>query len=1695
MTKLSKTIKCLILSGLLLGANCQKVEAFGFFPPMPGEPSFDGVNNAGKVAQVAQEGYHTIKSGFSFDKAIGLLGAKSLIELPWKQDSKDIDKKGKLKTPGRGGVQANSTLKIEADDVNENNYVNAFHTLFFTYDFSNSPAGVSESEFKTLYRRKAVEFKQDMAIDTYVTAKVMEDYLAIIDETLSRLEQCQNGKITDDCTFFGMTMEKVEADSMTPPTEGNTENAAQLGAARNAYIVTTVQDRLLRIIEELTSLEAIFQASRQIDIAEPINTGEAQSSAEDYLPKTYQFAYNNSYDFVAAKGTPAIKFNNRIKKCDGKSKDPNCPAVNKKKAEINIIEDTELLSKLPTIEKWVDSAVAIHNLKSMMHQYKTQYRQYLLQKKIHDDAKNLVKNSDKCVVDFLNRHSNINNAQQIWYGGSEPVGNKRFDYENRRGISGDLIKAYDNASADIAIGTSDECRGYYETNACPAGYTYNNEKCCESNSSLCACEVALITEDISGAAERTRLDGNPLEAPAPTKVDTDSFIDGTNAERLEKATRNSVELTWNLGKEALLNAMRNPNNKLTFKPWNDQKILQEEYLRNKYRNIKMIAESTDQGVASFKLSSKRAGEYKNPDNLEKYIKAAASCLGKSEAEAAAKQRHCTGSYVSCTANYNAGMVKTTVTRRVGTDDDGNPIYNTETYNDSQKASLGSGCTYTKAVSDINTSNPDICLTPQCLVNNYFPKRWPSGVDGFYNEAQGKGRLVAVNKLEAVIQERQAQEVKVYNLVHSYQNKIAAQEDKVRRSIANLENTNKSINDLNKKKNFVADELRRTDKRIDSITNEIKALDARKQKLTNEKDKKAIEDKKAELAFEQKCINGEKSATATFKTNRKKNEKEKVVLTCNDYITTLSARENNKDENKYASDPTKIEREVELLDKQVTAQKDRLDVLKSIVSSEQDALADLKDEFATNYLAAENDAQEAIEEKNVEYERFLDANMDDGYSTYKNKGEKKPYRMRNNNKTECYQDGFIGIGCKKKGPQRIKENNLSASITTFIQNGDLNSAMKKELNNTFFSSMAKINSMLSGLGIPSSFAVDGTFSEIGLSGTGVTPVQLAEAVKNKVVEFAAKDLTNIIDTADKDIEKAIDEATNEVKKYAKDHNIDGESNTMPDEDYLMTPSADHQGLLQKLRSISDRFTGEGVDNLLGIPSDDTFNAMEDVKNNIDDSYFVALPARGNNYRNIKADDKNAGRDYIAPKDMLSSIPPLREVFYFNAADYDELPRKDGKPVITELLQCKYYNDAKGVCETEYLPEVWLHLLARPNLREDHKYWQTFVERSFGGNAQLSKLVQNKIANAAIIPAPKDSDYRAIIGRAGVYPCKAGNKYIDINGGDNVGDMRFKSRNTLPSGVPVVSCQEVSVSGNTVTHLLADHKKGKNTDKENLGTTNEPMYDKHSELGQLLTKDLNSEDLKYRPLQENIQKFLLNTDEPENDITRQKAERASFKRNIMGSFLDAMTTEYNARKNLEQSKKAIANTLKSLCEQFDSLEFAGNKPVIKECNEFLNAADELPVELTDVNKETVVDKIRLAADYTEKDYYEINGAYKGIVCPANGQDAYKAIFCALDAEKDNLVQKAQQKLSEAEKKMGNSSNGKAYVAERLDKIKDYIDKTKGSLIIDKDEVTTIRPGTTPAVETGRADREVEIETAEEGIESMANQSQSVAYCPIY
>ena len=1692
MAKLSKIAKSLILGTIILSACCQKAEAF-FWPPLPGEPVFDAGNNVSKIGGQALKYTHMLKSVLSSGNAEDLLGLKGgILDGPWKSSPKKMDEPGKLKTPGKGAVAGSSFLGIDEESVDEKQFFNAYHTLFFTHDFdAQGIEGASEALLETAYKNKAEEYRQDVAIDTYVTAKLAEDYLTTVDEMLNRLEKCQRQHeySPDKCKFFGLTMEKSsETAKDSAASDSDENNKAQLAATRNAYIVSVVYDRLLRAIEDLAAMEAIFQSAQQMGIAKPISANEKQSSADEYINTNYRFAYADSQKYISAKGTPIIKFKNRISECDGKSASERCPQINTQKTEVQNIDSMDDLKYLQPIEDKINKAVIVHNLKSTLPQLKSQYRQYLLQKEIRERAQRLVEASENCVVNFLKNYTEEGGAtdvEQAWYGGQNfaPMDPNRFDYGKRKGISAELIKDYDSKSTDITIGSNGDCKGFYEANSCPAGYEWNKNECCETDKTLCACEVAMITQEISDSQEEntkiTKLD-ILRDASTGDPADTDNFIEGNKAEKIGQGNRESTEFTWYLGRKALFDIMKRLN--LKFKPWNDQKMLQAEYLRNKYRNIGLIILSTDQAVASFKIAKKKAESYVNAE-AEQILRNAVNCESTQQAISKANAKYCPG-YSKCTVKENDGIITIKRERReIRYKKDGTSYTVTIPVPDKQEpqyVSLGSSCTYTKG--GLLTG----CVTPGCIVNQYFSTRWQDS-DVFYGQAKGAGRIVAVDKLAAVITERTDQEQIVTKLVEEHKDKIKNARTAVKLAIENLTTVNQEIDKATINKNTATTELNKSTQRLNEIKTEIAALKKRKDKIKeneiySKEDKCTLNIRIGELVNEYDCIDPNDSKKPQYNCADEGCNKLKMCAKkadCSKYLTIWNETNGGMLEKAVKEDgdklkgltPNEIETEkakdklyisvADAEDKQkyysevLTGKRALLGELKNNIEKLKSALQEATEKFAEEYLDAEEEAQEAIEGKNQEYEDFMVTPS----------GESQPYQMRNEQKKVCCKKGFLGV-CREKCPQKIEKNNLEATFMTFknmfADGKTLQDVMKNEVKKVFGQDL---NGLVSALPEEIVYKTPWLNGRLG-----------AAAVKEAVILMAAQELTSKMNYADAIVANAVERAKTKVDSFAKDHKINGEIKEEPDVAYLEKPSGDHKQLLNDLRSISESV--EESPNIFGIPEDAEFSGMlekEDASSTsvesagqiTDNAFFAGLPARGNNYRNKEGSDKNAGRDYIAPRDMLSSLPPLREVFYFSSAEYDDVPQENGKPVITELLLGKYC-DENNKCEYEYLPEIWLHILARPNLRADKKYQQTFIERSFGRN-KLNELVTNTLPNNGIKDA-RDEDYRAIIGRAGVYPCRKSGTIVDMGGGDTVKNMNFKTRAGKPTDLKIAGelpeCQEVELSGKLVKHLLADHGIKDVKDSEPYGKTNEEMHSKHSELGQLLAKDL-----KYRPLQENIQKYLMNQDKEitQNDINRQKAERASFKRNVLGSFLDAVKTEHNAYQNMKQSETVIQDSMEKLCEQLKKIH-----------------GEEFDVELCKTQE--------LAVTYKDMAYYEYdkNDRFGKIRCSESSY--YEQIFCELDRLKNGFVNDAKAKLGKIK------AENNAYINERLDKINKYIGP-KGILIVDSNEIATIRPDATvegyktTVVDNAKANREVLLDTVEEGLLSMENQSQTVAYCPVY
>lgn len=1839
MTKIVKLLQCLFLSVLILGAEAKKADAFFLMPPMPWDIEVDIPGNANKLVSNAKAVYRelqTVKAEFNTQKLEVLKKAAKFAIAQFKGSKEG----GKNKAPGKGKLQASEKLGISADSLNEEEFFNAYNTLFLVYPPKSSYPD-NYSSVKTAFKKKTAEYQQDIIMETYLVGRVTEDYLSLVEKTIDRLDRCQKGfykeSTPENCVFFGLTMAYVNP-QQTEDELGDSEsstNPGQYGEMLNAYIVTTVYDRLMRIVQDLTATEAQFIAAMQIDMVDPIEP-EEQSSAADYLDNGYRFAYNDSREYTLADGTMLGGIYKRSEACESGGKD--CADFNEDRAELKNTDDTAILGKLQPIDDQISQAISLHNLKAQLDDYKLQYRKYLKAKEIHQRMLDVLTQSEKCVIGFLDKYSG-GQGKTLWYGegSSQPAIANEHEKRMEGSLSRTVIEEYQEDTTDTIIGSSkiDECDGYYEVGSCPQGYT-EGETCKymvkdESgkeveveNKNYVACVLDTVTADTEPKAptadyNQTLLPEGGYENVAETSNldydDTDFLMDGTVADDIETENRIKAEKSWRIGYDHIMKMTEDGT--LKFDPWNDQKNLQSEYLRNKYRNMRMIVKMVDEGMMSYRVATTQALQESDPGVIEKVLPAITACKltteatqdawdsecgdfsggcsisGDSASCSGTKTIQCTcyskdGSYscpktLHCNISGNNGSGIISGSKEVGCSKTSQSIYY-----DQRTKSLSGGCAFPKpstpySAIEQTSGCPGIWdFSTKFLVQRYMPAvvgSWknggayeatcPGGINGLdaqtahlYTNAKSAGRKVASDYLKPVLEVRLEAEEALKNLVKKYEEEMANLKNELRAAIVGRAKYSEDLDKATEVKNNNVQERQRSiehisglAKDVDNLENvRVPALEARlngrdpkPESLQDDLDsllRGAGEDlKKIENPTRAEIIGiipAMKEELAFLCANAPED-----ISECNGWRNVANPGKpyENLDEEK---DADKIFQNVKDTEDGITrAQRDmdtaqsKLDVQQEKIDAKTEEIRKYAETFADTYIKEATAWQEKIEAENELFEKKLEVQNDGS----------DPARMES--RKWCSKKRALGVFCKNHSND-YQFDNLSWTMARVLYStvdendhdgvnddaqvqSDLKGIILDSIEERWFSGgkWGQYPAMLESNGVVSKFVIaNGALAAQGIPDGVYTPASIASKLKDIVKEDAMELIKDkYIKDADTTIKEEVDSAADEITAVMEKWGVTGEEGTEPSEEIYIhenyaddgeanggqSVTAEHYALIEKLKQAENQAKLD----LAGIKLEESFGIPADIAT--DDDYYAGLPARGSYtvtvptfgkekeelIPSISEDvDSNNGRDYKAPRKPLLNLAPLREVFYFSAMDYDDVPKKDNKPSLSTLVDKKYKHTTTESAEAiEYLPETWRYLLATPNFREEGLYQQTFVERSYG-REKLKDYINN-----ADIPGAKESHYRAIIGRAGVYPCKLGKqdnkgkivnissgKVIDVGGGDGVGDMSFKQRSSIPSGATVQTCQEVANHKSGVRQLLADHNPLDENDskalQKSLGKTDEPMYEKYSELGQFLNGNL-----EYRPMLRNIYDYLLNDENQENSIERQRADLATFKRNVIGSFLEAVNAERNAEKTMDNNKEDVIDALENLCQQMHNLgESVSGEELCEDTSdsECVNAKAAECAQL-------IMENGGLAKDSSDN-VYNVN-----CVTKAEAGSYYDQIFCKLDELKNEAIRKAKQGYSdELGEHVGYNNlefneNDKDRVQERLDKIENYfaalgapIDGEDGKG--DPDELATIQPDATGA-SAEEAAKEAEanktaVRTAEEeGLMSMDNQSQAVAYCPVY
>ena len=274
-----------------------------------------------------------------------------------------------------------------------------------------------------------------------------------------------------------------------------------------------------------------------------------------------------------------------------------------------------------------------------------------------------------------------------------------------------------------------------------------------------------------------------------------------------------------------------------------------------------------------------------------------------------------------------------------------------------------------------------------------------------------------------------------------------------------------------------------------------------------------------------------------------------------------------------------------------------------------------------------------------------------------------------------------------------------------------------------------------------------------------------------------------------------------------------------------------------------------------------------------------------------------RDLKAPYKIPNfDLPPVREVFHFDATDFKSIKPQNEKLSNRNLTASEFLNCGRDI------PKIWQYML-----KED-----SFIESQYNLKNALSGGCEN-----------------VSFARGGIMPCV-------IEGSNIVMDVNSEGKYIRRTDLKVASlpkCFLVDIKKGSPHHMLMDVEVSFYTPLPAfLGGKNEkptPRNCEYSELGMLLDADENN-NLSFKPLAYNSYELLLknsgNNLKDINDDQKNRmaaANHAMLSRNQIGDFLHHVENESSSRKNIEELEEQYKEQKEELRKKLEKFGFSPTK----------------------------------------------------------------------------------------------------------------------------------------------------------------------------
>lgn len=509
-----------------------------------------------------------------------------------------------------------------ADITNEDSVFEAFKTLFLTY-----PLDIIEKypEDRTAVRRaylnKGLMFADDSMVEMYLTVRFLEERMDTLRAEFEELSQCfvagQDGASSALCETAGATDQN-------------------LGIWNNYYRINLIYDSMLRITEELFAIRAQYEVAQAIrNGLEPLDKEMQQTegdgnSSEGTNDKSANadgvFKYIRSIPIAHAQVVSVREQQNQpVSETLTQNVEETSTAATTKSNKSNKYEVVKAkpavirytfkgaadqfkdLASSANVYEQLKLATNLHNLKQQMPTFRETFLENAKMRKLHEKSVEKLKESEDCAVNFLGKY--YDNPQTVWlgagchYSGTKIICSSGRDVnsENLKNLqSGDILCPDNGTKICSNFGINGySSRGGFSGWLVSAYKTAKAEKTVEINEE----EISVSMLDDSNSADVADVENVSKQLLNESQLDVGDgmYINPSKELEVEDSTRESQLLGWRIGAEgakALGQDMASSSPKWgqvknTYPLWNDEKYFYDQYLHEKYRNMKLYVKNLD----------------------------------------------------------------------------------------------------------------------------------------------------------------------------------------------------------------------------------------------------------------------------------------------------------------------------------------------------------------------------------------------------------------------------------------------------------------------------------------------------------------------------------------------------------------------------------------------------------------------------------------------------------------------------------------------------------------------------------------------------------------------------------------------------------------------------------------------------------------------------------------------------------------------------------------------------------------------------------------------------------------------------------------------------------------------------------------------------------------------------------------------